>query len=61
GIKTEDRAAEVARDADAVVVGSALVDTLARNLDQGAGHAIKETVSLAERLACAIKNARKTG
>jgi tryptophan synthase alpha chain len=33
GIKTPDQAAEVARAADAAVVGSALVDRLAQNLD----------------------------
>lgn len=61
GIKTEERAAEVARDADGVVVGSALVDTLAQNLDKGHNHAIKQTVILAEKLSRAIKTARKTG
>ncbi len=38
GIKTPDQAAKVARVADAVVVGSALVDRLAANLDEH-GHA----------------------
>jgi tryptophan synthase alpha chain len=33
GIKTPEQAAEVAKDADAAVVGTALVDCLARNLD----------------------------
>jgi tryptophan synthase alpha chain len=35
GIKNPERAAEVARAADAAVVGSALVDRLAQNLDAG--------------------------
>jgi tryptophan synthase alpha chain len=34
GIKTPEQAAEVARAADAAVVGSALVDRLAQNLDE---------------------------
>ena len=58
GIKTEERAAEVAREADAVVVGSALVDTLAQGLSGGTEDAVKRTVSLAEALACAIRNSR---
>jgi tryptophan synthase alpha chain len=33
GIKTPEQAAEIARAADAAVVGSALVDRLAQNLD----------------------------
>ncbi len=61
GIKTEERAAEIAREADAVVVGSALVDTLAKGLEKGHDHAIKQTVSLAEGLSRAIKTARKSG
>ena len=61
GIKTEERAAEVAREADAVVVGSALVDTLAGHLAEGKEVAVNQTLSLADRLACAIKNARESG
>ncbi|MGH7000357.1 MAG: tryptophan synthase subunit alpha, partial [Stellaceae bacterium] len=34
GIRTPSQAAEVARVADAAVVGSALVDRLAKNLDK---------------------------
>lgn len=61
GIKTEERAAEIAQHADAVVVGSALVDTLARHLPDDKSAAVKETVILAEKLGHAIRNARKNG
>ncbi|WOI53259.1 tryptophan synthase subunit alpha [Parvularcula sp. LCG005] len=59
GVKTEERAAEVARSADAVVVGSALVDALAQALPQGEAAATNETLSLAKRLSRAIKTARQ--
>ncbi|MEM6649529.1 MAG: tryptophan synthase subunit alpha [Pseudomonadota bacterium] len=59
GIKTEERAAEVAKVADAVVVGSALVDTLAQSLSSGVKTASDQTIKLAEQLAHAIKSARK--
>lgn len=58
GIKTEERAAEIAREADAVVVGSALVDTLAKALPDGTDSAITQTVHLAGKLARAIRNSR---
>ncbi len=45
GVKTPERAAEIAKTADAVVVGSAIVETLARD---GAGAALKLARSLAE-------------
>ena len=57
GVRDEARAAEVARDADAVVVGSALVDALANALpDEGAAHTA--VLGLASRLSGAIRDAR---
>ena len=57
GVRDEARAAEVARDADAVVVGSALVDALAAALpDEAAAHTA--VLGLASRLSDAIKAAR---
>lgn len=59
GVKDEARAAEVARDADAVVVGSALVDALAAGLPDGEGAARAAVLGLASRLSGAIRTARK--
>ena len=57
GVRDEARAAEVARDADAVVVGSALVDALAGSLpDKEAGR--DAVLRLASRLSGAIRTAR---
>ena len=57
GVRDEARAAQVARDADAVVVGSALVDALASALPDA--HAGREAViGLASRLSAAIREAR---
>lgn len=61
GIKTEERAREVAQSADAVVVGSALVEVLAKTLPKGEKASILATCDLAERLARAIKTARELG
>lgn len=58
GIKTEERAREIAKTADAVVVGSALVETLAAGLATDTNTAINQTLSLAARLSRAIKTAR---
>jgi len=57
GIKTPDRAAEVARVADAVVVGSVLVEEVDQALSQNrpAGPAILDKV---RELAGAVRNAR---
>ncbi len=52
GIRTPQQAAAVAQAADAVVVGSALVDTLA---DQGVEAALAQTSALAQ----AVRNARR--
>jgi tryptophan synthase alpha chain len=61
GIKTPAQAANVARIADAVVVGSALVQTIADSLDD-AGHAGKETAAKAlifvRALAAGVQSAR---
>ena len=58
GVRDEARAAEVACDADAVVVGSALVDALAAALpDEAAAHAA--VLGLASRLSAAIRTARQ--
>ncbi len=62
GIKTPDDAAEVARVADAAVVGSALVSALASSLDgegrTSAGTA-KAVLDLVRRLSDGVKAARK--
>ena len=57
GIKTPERAAAVARVADAAVVGSALVDEIAEALRTGADPAAKVLAS-ASRLAEAVRTAR---
>ena len=51
GVKTPERAAEIAKVADAVVVGSAIVDALA-------DHGVNGAVKLAKELASATHNAR---
>jgi tryptophan synthase alpha chain len=57
GIRTPERAAEVARVADAVVVGSALVDcvedAIAQNRDP-----VSKLLATAARLAQAVRSAR---
>lgn len=53
GIKTPDQAAEVARVADAAVVGSALIDRIAGSLDDG-GQATGGTVAAAHDLVRAL-------
>jgi tryptophan synthase alpha chain len=57
GIKTEERAAAVARVADAVVVGSALVDEVAAALEAGRPPALM-VLETAARLAEAVRRAR---
>jgi tryptophan synthase alpha chain len=57
GIKTPERAAAIARVADAAVVGSALVDEIAAALASGADPAAKVLAS-ASRLAQAVREAR---
>ncbi|MBX6320867.1 MAG: tryptophan synthase subunit alpha [Rhodospirillaceae bacterium] len=61
GIRTPEQAAEIARVADAAVVGSALVGCVAENLDPR-GRATPQTVpaviELARRLAAGVRGAR---
>ncbi|MEQ8403725.1 MAG: tryptophan synthase subunit alpha [Oceanicaulis sp.] len=52
GVKTPERAAEIGKVADAVVVGSAIVDALDR-------HGVDEALSLTARLAQAAHDARR--
>jgi tryptophan synthase alpha chain len=62
GIKTPEDAARIARIADAAVVGSALIATIAGSLDLG-GHATRATVpgalDLVRRLAAGVRAARR--
>jgi len=59
GIRTPERAAEVARVADAAVVGSALVDEIAGALESGSNENVTERVlSKATALAKAVRLAR---
>lgn len=62
GIRTPDQAAAIARSADAAVVGSAIVDTIARSLDD-TGHAgaktVEKTLSLVRDLAAGVRAARQ--
>jgi len=59
GIRTPERAAEVARVADAAVVGSALVDEIAGALEAGTNENVTERVlSKASALAKAVRSAR---
>ncbi len=57
GIRTPERAAAVARVADAAVVGSALVDEIARAEAEG-GDAIAAVLARAGELAAAVRGAR---
>jgi tryptophan synthase alpha chain len=57
GIKTPERAAEVARIADAAVVGSALVDEIAAALAEG-GRPAAKVLERAGALAAAVRTAR---
>ena len=57
GIKTPERAAAVARVADAVVVGSALVEEIAGALERNEAAAPK-VLATARRLALAVREAR---
>jgi len=59
GIRTPERAAAVARVADAVVVGSALVDELAAALAENQSP-VERVLQLTGRLARAVRDARAT-
>jgi tryptophan synthase alpha chain len=59
GIKTPERAAEVARVADAAVVGSALVELIAESISSGSNENVTQKVlSKAATLAKAVRDAR---
>ncbi len=62
GIKTPEKAAQFAKFADAVVVGSALVDALARALEETGGetdNAVNAVLNLAGDIAGAVHAARE--
>jgi tryptophan synthase alpha chain len=70
GIKTAEKAREIATVADAVVVGSALVERLAAGLDQAGGklesggkldNVVNPVLSLARDLSGAVRAARGVG
>jgi tryptophan synthase alpha chain len=61
GVKTPEKAREIARTADAVVVGSALIEELAKSLENHANNSDTVTdgvIALARELAEAIHTAR---
>jgi tryptophan synthase alpha chain len=61
GIRTPEQAAEVARVADAAVVGSALVSTIAERLDaegRAKPDAVPAVLDLVRRLAAGVRGAR---
>ncbi len=66
GIKTKEKAREFAGFADAVVVGSALVDVLARGLEDerleadNIDHAVKAVLKLSRDMSQAVHTARQT-
>ena len=59
GVRTPERAAEIARVADAVVVGSALVDEVAAALEAGAS-APERVLARVRALSDAVRAARVT-
>ena len=64
GIRTPEQAAIIARHADGAVVGSAIVDVIANNLDdQGRANTILsgETLSFVSNLANGVKSISKKG
>ncbi len=61
GVKTGEHAASIARYADGVVVGSAIVDTLARTLDgegRGGAAAVEAVTALVRELAAGVRAGR---
>jgi tryptophan synthase alpha chain len=60
GIKTPDQAAEIARIADAAVVGSAIVTRIGEGLAEGKAraHMVEDALSFCRDLADAVHNAR---
>jgi tryptophan synthase alpha chain len=62
GVKTAEQAAAIARGADAVVVGSALIDALKGSLDadgRATAHSVGAVTDLVARLAAGIRGARR--
>jgi tryptophan synthase alpha chain len=62
GVKTAGHAAVIARGADAVVVGSALVDTIKASLDQNGratGRTTAAVTDLVQQLAAGVRGARQ--
>ena len=62
GIKTPDQAAAVARVADAAVVGSAIVQTIADNLDengQPTAQLVDKVLDYTRSLADGVRSARQ--
>lgn len=62
GVKTPEQAAAIAAGADAVVVGSALVEVVRRTLDaqgKATANTLQGVVALAEELADAVRSVRK--
>lgn len=62
GVKSGEHAASVAQGADGVVVGSALVDALARSLDaegRGGEHSVEAVASLVRELAQGVRGVSK--
>jgi tryptophan synthase alpha chain len=60
GVRTAQAAAEIARGADAVVVGSALVDALSKTLDPGGkatGRSVAAVTDLVAELAAGVRGA----
>jgi len=58
GIRTPEQAAEVARNADAVVVGSAIVDTIAASLNANEADRVNHVAEQVGALAAAVHGAR---
>jgi tryptophan synthase alpha chain len=62
GIKTADQAAEIAKVADAAVVGSALVSIIGAHVDDSGAaspKAVTETLALVRELAAGVRRARQ--
>ncbi len=59
GIRTPEQAQAIAAIADAAVVGSALVDTIAEAAAQGAEKAVKAAISLTAELAAGVRRANR--
>ncbi|MHA1567960.1 MAG: tryptophan synthase subunit alpha [Alphaproteobacteria bacterium] len=61
GIRTPEQAADVARVADAAVVGSALVDAIARESEADDGDPVADVLALVRKLADGVQGARGDG